>query len=90
MDCIVGDRVEDLARVTVAVGPVSLETYGAYQNEQGIRLFTAVLKLCMSSLRESRISWRVMDPELAPRLGFEKQNARLGINSHLGQLASVM
>jgi len=39
----------------------------------------------MSCQRKCRVTWLVEDRAKAPRLGFEVENARLGINSHLGQ-----
>jgi predicted component of type VI protein secretion system len=70
------------------MGPVSLATYYDYQREEKRRLLNAVLDLCLSCRWKSRISWLVSNSEQAPRLGYEEENARLGINSHLGQLAS--
>lgn len=89
VDSIVGDRVEDLAGVLLEVGPVALETYYEYQQDEKKRLFTEVLDLCMSCQRKCRAKWVVLDQKKSPRLGHEAQNARLGINSHLGQLAAV-
>jgi hypothetical protein len=89
VDSIVGDRVEDLAGVLLEVGPVALETYYAYQQDEKKRLFTEVLDLCMSCQRKARVKWVVLNQKKSPRLGYETQNARLGINSHLGQLAAV-
>jgi predicted component of type VI protein secretion system len=88
VDCILGNRVEDLASIVLVVGPVSLATYYDYQREEKRRLLDAVLDLCLSCRWKSRISWLVSNSEQAPRLGYEERNARLGINSHLGQLAS--
>lgn len=88
VDCIVGNRVEDLAAVALVVGPVSLSTYYDYQREGKKRLFSAVLDLCMSCRWKNRVSWLVSNPDRAPRLGHEQENARLGVNSHLGRLAS--
>jgi hypothetical protein len=89
VDCIVGNRIEDLAGVLLVVGPVSLSTYVEFQREEKKRLFAAVIDLCLSCQRKSKVSWVVLDPEEAPRLGYEVKNARLGVNSHLGKLASV-
>ena len=87
VDCIVGNHVDDLAGVSLGVGPVSLDTYYEYQKEEKIRLFRAVLDLSMSCQRACRVSWSVLDAKKAPRLGYEAENSRLGINSHLGRLA---
>lgn len=89
VDSIVGDRVEDLAGVLLEVGPVALTTYYEYQQDEKKRLFTEVLDLCMSCQRKCRVKWVVLDPVKSPRLGYEAQNARLGINTHLGRLAAV-
>lgn len=89
VDSIVGDRVEDLAGVLLEVGPVALETYYEYQLEEKKWLFTQVLDLCTSCQRKCRVKWVVLDQKKSLRLGHESQNTRLGINSHLGQLAAV-
>ncbi len=88
VDFIVGNRVEDLAGVLLVVGPVRLSHYYEFQESKKKRLFTAVLDLCMSCQHKCRVKWVVLDPEKAPRLGCETENSRLGINSHLGQLAA--
>jgi hypothetical protein len=89
VDFVLGNRVEDLAGVLLVVGPVSLSSYYEYQQEEKKRLFSAVLDLSMSCRRKVRVSWLVADPNGAPRLGFEEENGRLGVNSHLGALAPV-
>jgi hypothetical protein len=85
VDYILGDQVEELAGTWLVVGPVSLTDHYHYQSRDGKRLVTSVLDLCMSCQRKYWISWLVEDPERAPRLGLEVENARLGINSHLGR-----
>ncbi|HEY6370012.1 MAG TPA: type VI secretion system baseplate subunit TssG [Candidatus Sulfotelmatobacter sp.] len=85
VDCIVGNEVEDLAGVWLQVGPISLASYYDYQQSERKRLVTSVLNLCTTCQRKCWVSWLVADPEKAPRLGFEVENARLGINSHLGR-----
>jgi hypothetical protein len=85
VDCILGDAVEDLAGTWLIMGPISLEDYYHYQRREKKRLITLVLNLCMSCQRKARVTWLVEDQARAPRLGFEVENARLGINSHLGR-----
>jgi hypothetical protein len=85
VDFIVGDQVEDLAGARVVIGPISLEDYYRFQKAENKRLVTSVLDLCMSCQQKCWISWLVADPARAPRLGYEVENARLGINSHLGR-----
>ena len=85
VDYILGDEVEDLAGTRLIVGPISLEDYYTYQQPENKRLVTSVLDLCMSCHRQCWVSWLVADPARAPQLGFEVENARLGINSHLGR-----
>lgn len=85
VDCILGDEVEDLSGVWVVAGPIPLADYYEFQQPEKKRLVTSVLKLCMSGQRKYWLSWLVADPEKAPRLGIEVENARLGINSHLGR-----
>jgi hypothetical protein len=85
VDCIVGDRVEDFSGVLVVIGPVSLHEYFDHQRGERRALLSRVLDLAMSCHRHCRVSWLVLDPARAPRLGYEAENARLGINSHLGR-----
>jgi hypothetical protein len=87
VDCIVGDRQDDLAGVSVEIGPVPLERYYEFQRSDGRARLSRVLDLAMSCHRQCRVSWSVLDASRPPRLGFEEENARLGINSHLGTLA---
>ena len=84
VDCIVGDVLEDLPRLVLVIGPVLLDTYYEFQKEEGRCRLDAVLELCLPCYQKSRISWFVLDPARPPRLGLEKENSRLGINSHLG------
>ena len=83
-DLILGNRVEDLARLVVVIGPVSLETYYRFQRPEERDQIEELLDLCAPLDRGRRVSWLVLDPQRAPRLGVEGENARLGINSHLG------
>jgi hypothetical protein len=84
VDCIVGDRMEDLARLIFVIGPVTLSTYYEYQKDEGRRRLEAVLRLCAACHQNYSVDWRVLHPERPPRLGLETENARLGVNSHLG------
>lgn len=84
-DFILGNEIEDLSGLLLRVGPVSLADYYAYQQREKKHLVGAVLDLCLSIQRRCWVSWLVADPQKAPRLGIEVENARLGINSHLGQ-----
>jgi|SRR5215472_183877 len=85
VDYVLGDQVEDLAGMRLVVGPISLEDYYEYQQRDKKQLVTSVLDLCMSCQRKYWVSWLVADPAKAPRLGLEVENARLGINSHVGR-----
>jgi Type VI secretion, TssG len=85
VDYILGDEVEDLAGTWLVIGPISLAEYYKYQQTENKRLVTAALDLCTSCQRKCWVSWLVEDRTRAPRLGFEIENARLGINSHLGR-----
>lgn len=85
VDCILGNELEDFSGMWLNVGPISLASYYDYQQPRKKRLVTSVLNLCASCQRKCSVSWLVLDPEKAPRLGFEVENARLGINSHLGR-----
>jgi hypothetical protein len=89
VDFIVGDRRDDLARLTLFLGPVSLDTYYKFQTEEALGRLDQVLNLCASCYHDVRVRWFVLDPRRPPRLGFEQENARLGVNSHLGRLQPV-
>jgi hypothetical protein len=85
VDFVLGDRADDLAGVRLVVGPISLADYYQYQGREKKHLVTSVLDLCMPCQRKCWVSWLVENQARAPRLGFEVENARLGINSHLGR-----
>ena len=89
VDCIVGNQMEDLAGVRIVVGPVTLEQYYAHEHGDRRALLSRVLDLSMSCHRDCRVAWSVLDAARPPRLGFEAENARLGINSHLGALLAA-
>jgi Type VI secretion, TssG len=84
-DLILGNQTEDLSGLLLRIGPISLDDYYANQQRERKRLLGAVLDLCMSVRRRCFVSWLVSDPQKAPRLGVERENSRLGINSHLGR-----
>ncbi len=89
VDYILGNEVEDLSGAWLVAGPISLADYYDYQRPEKKKLITTVLDLCMSCQRKYWVSWLVLDTNKAPRLGFEVENARLGINSHMGRPALV-
>jgi hypothetical protein len=91
VDYILGDRLEDMAELTLVVGPVPLDSYYEFHSEESMRRLDAALGLCVPCHQPYRVSWVVLDPEKAPLLGRAKDNSILGINSHLGapQLVGV-
>ncbi len=86
VDSIVGDRMEDLAELTLVIGPVSLETYYAFSEEDQKYLLDQVLYLVTPCHQKYRVAWSIEDRRRAPQLGIEAQNSRLGLNSYLGAL----
>jgi len=84
VDFVLGNQMEDIAKPVVVVGPVSLATYNSFRDETKQELIESVLKLC--TLDPHRVSWLVHDRASVPRLGYETENARLGINSYLGDI----
>jgi type VI secretion system (T6SS) VasB/ImpH family protein len=84
VDATVGDRVEDLAQVTLVIGPVSLDTYYAFQEPDKKALLDWVLYLIAPCHQKYRVAWSLEDRARAPRLGVEARNSRLGLNSYLG------
>ena len=87
VDSIAGDRVEDLAQLTPVIGPVSLETFYGFQEEDKKALLDAVLYLIAPCHQRYRIAWSIEDRAKAPCLGVEARNSRLGLNSYLGASA---
>jgi Type VI secretion, TssG len=84
VDAVAGGRVEDLECLVLVIGPVPLQSYYQFQEQDHSRLLAAAFDLCLPCYQKHRLSWSVLDPTRAPRLGFENENARLGINSRLG------
>ena len=87
VDSVVGDHVEELAEAVVRVGPVPLAVYRDYHLDNR-ELVEQTLRLATSCHRRWTLDWVVEDPTRAPRLGFAEQNARLGLNTHLGSAAA--
>jgi len=88
VDSVVGDRVEELGEVLVRVGPVPLAVHSDYHLDNR-KLVDQTLQLATSCHRRWTLDWVVEDPTRAPRLGFAEENARLGLNSHLGSAAAA-
>jgi hypothetical protein len=84
VDTIIGDRKEEIAKLTLVLGPVPLDTYYDFQQEQKSNLLKAVLGLVATCYQEHSIAWDVEDRARAPKLGQGRQNGILGINTHLG------
>jgi len=84
VDSIVGDRKEELAKLTLVIGPVPLETYYEFRREDKRKLFDSVLGLVATCYQKHSIDWDVEDRSRAPRLSHAKQNGLLGINAHMG------
>jgi predicted component of type VI protein secretion system len=84
VDCVLGNRMEDVALSVLVVGPVTLATYNSFREESKQELIASVLRLC--TLDPHRISWLVHDAAREPRLGCETENSRLGVNSYLGEI----
>ncbi len=89
VDSVVGDRKEEVARLALVVGPVSLDTYYEFLDPQPRQLLDAVLRLITNCYQQHIVRWVVKDPEGAPRLGHGLWNSVLGINSYLGRKKPV-
>ncbi len=86
VDMILSDRMEDLAVLKVELGPVALPTYERFkESEAGAALLARTLALVMPCSTPYEIAWSVADESRLPRLGMAEENARLGINTHLGK-----
>ena len=85
VDLLVGDAIEDLALLEVEIGPVPLATYARFtEDREGARLLERVLQMLMPVSSSFRLRWSVLDQSRPPRLGVAEENARLGINTHMG------
>jgi hypothetical protein len=80
----IGNRLETVRSWEVRIGPVTLARYYEMQEEPSRRRLDATLRLCMPFHQDFEVSFLVLDPQRAPRLGMETENSRLGINTHLG------
>ena len=90
VDLLLGSHVEELATLVVELGPVPLAIYERFtETAEGAALLARTLKLVMPCSRRYEITWTVEDRTQAPRLGLAAQNARLGINTHMGGKLSV-
>jgi len=83
-DFLVGDRQLDTSSLIIQLGPTSLETYTAFQSEQGRRLIGMTTDLCMSIYQSYSITWMLEDARQAPCLGIASKNSCIGLNFHLG------
>lgn len=83
IDAVAGDRIEDLAELSVRIGPVPLETYYEYHQRRR-ELLESVLRLSMPCYQSYRVEWTMLDPSKPPKLGIAEENSRLGLNTHLG------
>lgn len=88
-DFLVGDRQIDTDALTIQIGPVSLETYSAFQSDSGRRLLRMAMDMCASAYQACSVAWIVEDARQAPRLGIASKNSRLGLNFHLGKGAQA-
>lgn len=86
VDSIVGNRIEDLAELTLVLGPVTLDTYYACTQEDQQYLLNQVLYLVTPCHQRYTVAWSLEDRRRAPQLGIAAQNSRLGLNSYLGAL----
>lgn len=85
IDTAIGARVEDLRALEVRLGPITLAHYDDLQRPESRRRLKAVLNLCMPLHQAWSVSYEVLDRARAPRLGIADANARLAVNSYLGQ-----
>ena len=88
VDAIVGDQIEDLARLELLIGPVPLDRYYEFQEGERKALLEAVLYLMVPFHQRYTVRWSMADRARAPRLGEESRNSRLGLNSYMGASAA--
>ena len=90
VDLLVGDAVEDLATLNIELGPVALETYEHFTAErEGAAMLERALQMTMPLSTRFELRWQVLDKSKSPRLGMPAENARLGINTHMGSFRSA-
>ena len=85
VDLILGDGIDDEAAMEITLGPVSLAEYRHFQTDDGQQRLNQVMRLVAPYHWAYEIKWLVGDAERAPRLGYELENAVLGVNTHLGE-----
>jgi predicted component of type VI protein secretion system len=88
IDTVIGARVEDLRALDIRLGPLTLARYTELQRPESQRRLEAVLKLTLPLHQAWTVSYEVLDRARAPRLGIAEANARLAVNSYLGQAPS--
>jgi hypothetical protein len=84
VDALVGDAVEDLAHLAIAIGPVALAVYNQYASGPRRELLKRALELLLPAFVDYEISWTVLDAQRIPQLGIAEENSCLGINFYLG------
>jgi hypothetical protein len=85
VDLLLGDAVEDLALLEIELGPVRLATYSYFVEErEGATLLDRVLHMLIPVCTSFALRWMVLDKTKTPQLGMPEENARLGINTHMG------
>ena len=91
VDMLLGNRVEEVAMLEIELGPLTLGAYERFaESREGKDLLDRTLALVMPCSTRYQIAWSVLDKTRAPRLGVAEQNARLGINTHMGSASEVM
>jgi Type VI secretion, TssG/PASTA domain len=88
VDTVLGDRIEDVARIEIVIGPVSVAQYYGFQQGPLKSMLESVLYLIVPCHQRYAVNWSVADRARAPRLGQEEMNSRLGLNSYLGVSAA--
>jgi hypothetical protein len=81
---ILGDRRAVKRAWDVCIGPVHLDRYFEMQAPDNQQLLQRVFRLCVPFDQAYDVSWHVLNPERAPRLGYLEANSCLGINSWVG------
>ena len=87
VDTIVGATADDLARLHLFLGPVSLAVYEKFAEEENARLLRRTLDYILPAFQDYQVHWLVEDRARCPRLGIAASNSRLGLNTYLGKTA---
>src|SRR5262245_49605405 len=90
VDFIVGRAVEDEAVLDITFGPMTLAEYRRHQAKEMQKQLRMVFDLVLPCHLVCAVNWLIGNPQFAPRLAADEDNAVLGLNMHLGKKATMV